>query len=101
MARYTIDNREAEINFGPSESDTDRVLRNCKNLLMTRMGEIPYDRLRGLDPALYHLPIDKMRLALLPEIDRVMAWEPRADVVSADATMDDNNDVIITVIIEA
>ena len=58
-----------------------RIVTNCKNLIMTRKGEVPYDRMRGLDPSLYHLPIDDMRLALTAEMKRALAWEPRAALV--------------------
>lgn len=86
MARYIIDNQQDEIDF-EIRNETDRVIRNCKNLLMTQMGEVPYDRLRGFDPALYHLPMGQFRTALMPELDRVLQWEPRAEAVSAETEM--------------
>ena len=77
-----------------------RTVQNAKNLLMIQMGEVPYDRLRGFDPALYHLPMEEMRMALLPELDRVMMWEPDVEVASATAKIDDNGEILITVVIE-
>ena len=75
MAQYQIDNIASPINF--QEDDIIlRTLQNAKNLLMCRMGEVPYDRYRGFDPALYELPLDELRAELLPELDRVMMWEP-------------------------
>lgn len=83
MAQYQIDNIPSPIDF--QESDIRRrTLQNAKNLLMCRMGEVPYDRCRGFDPALYDLPVNEMREALLPELDRIMTYEPDAEVVAAD-----------------
>ncbi|MBR0409278.1 MAG: hypothetical protein IJI53_14725 [Clostridia bacterium] len=99
MAQYQIDNVASPINF--QEDDIIlRTLQNAKNLLMCRMGEVPYDRYRGFDPALYDLPIDELRVELLPELDRVMMWEPDVEVVDAEATLLENGDVYIKVIIE-
>lgn len=100
MARYIIDNRPAPINFEIGNNIIARTVQNCKNLLMTKMGEVPYDRLRGFDPALYHLPIEDMRAALLPELDRVMLWEPDANVAEATAEIDENGEVLITCVID-
>ena len=75
MAQYQIDNVASPIDF--QESDIiKRALQNAKNLLMCRMGEVPYDRYRGFDAALFDLPITGLRIELLPELDRVMMWEP-------------------------
>ena len=40
------------------------------------------------------------RVELLPELDRVMMWEPDVEVVDAEATLLENGDVYIKVIIE-
>ncbi len=99
MARYQIDNIASPIDF--QESDiVMRTLQNAKNLLMCQMGEVPYDRYRGFDPALYDLPIDELREALLPELDRVMMWEPDVEVADAEATLLDNGSIYIKVILE-
>lgn len=99
MAQYQIDNVASPINF--QEDDIIlRTLQNAKNLLMCRMGEVPYDRYRGFDPALYDLPIDELRVELLPELDRVMMWEPDVEVVDAEATLLESGEVYIKVIIE-
>jgi hypothetical protein len=99
MAQYQIDNVQSPIDF--QESDIRlRTLQNAKNLLMCEMGEVPYDRCRGFDPSLYDLPINDMRAALLPELDRIMMYEPDAEVVSANASLLDNGGVYIRVIVE-
>lgn len=99
MARYIITNRQEPIEFEIGNDLIARTIQNAKNLLMTQMGEVPFDRLRGFNPAMYHLPIEKMRAALLPELDRVMAWEPDAEVVSATAEVE-KGEVLITAEIE-
>lgn len=100
MARYQINNRQEPVDFEIGDNMVARTVQNAKNLLMIQMGEVPYDRLRGFDPALYHLPMEEMRMALLPELDRVMMWEPDVEVASATATVDDNGEILITVVIE-
>lgn len=100
MAQYIITNQPEPICFEIGDDIIARTIQNAKNLLMTRMGEVPYDRLRGFDPALYHLPIDEMRTALLPELDRVMAWEPDAEVADATADVMENGAILISVTIE-
>ena len=100
MARYEITNIPQDIKFetGNSAIALERTLQNAKNLLMCRMGEIPFDRQRGLDPALFDLPMGEMQRALLPELDRVMLWEPDVEVVSGTATLEDGMTVIRCVI---
>lgn len=99
MAKYQIDNIASPIDFQTSDM-LKRTLQNAKNLLMCHMGEVPYDRFRGFDPALYDLPIDELREQLLPELDRVMMWEPDVEVVEAEATLLETGDVYIKVILE-
>lgn len=99
MAQYQIDNVASPINF--QEDDIIlRTLQNAKNLLMCHMGEVPYDRYRGFDPALFDLPIEQMREELLPELDRVMMWEPDVEVADAEATLFNDGTVYIKVIVE-
>ena len=83
MARYTITTEGRPIDFTLDSDYVRRTIQNAQNLLMCRMGEVPYDRQRGLDPALFDLPLEEFRSRLLPELDRVMLWEPDAEVVSA------------------
>lgn len=99
MAKFQIDNIPAPIDF--QEDDIiQRTLQNAKNLLMCHMGEVPYDRYMGFDPALYDLPIEQLREELLPELDRIMLWEPDVEVVSAEASVLENGGVYIRAIVE-
>ena len=97
MAKYQIDNIPSPIAFEAGNEMIRRTLQNAKNLLMTHMGDVPYDRLRGLDQSIFDLPIRAMREALLPELDRVMLWEPDAEVEDANCTLDENGKAIIEV----
>ena len=99
MAKYQIDNIASPIDFQESDA-IKRTLQNAKNLLMCQMGEVPYDRYRGFDPALFDLPIGELQSALLPELDRVMMWEPNVEVLEAEATLLDGGGVYIKVILE-
>ena len=99
MAQYTIDNINAPIDF-QENNQIKRALQNAKNLLMTRMGEVPYDRFRGFDYGLFDLPITQFEAALLPELDRIMAWEPDISVVSADTEVQDNGEIRIIATVE-
>ncbi len=100
MAQYTIDNRPAPVDFECNNDLLQRTLQNCKNLLMTRMGEVPYDRYRGFDPSLYDLPMQELNENLVPELDRVMMWEPDAEVVDAQAVLNENGECVITMAVE-
>ena len=99
MAQYQIDNITAPISF-QNDDVVQRTVQNAKNLLMCAMGEVPYDRYRGFDPALLNLPINELRDELMPELDRIMLWEPDAEVADAEVTLLPNGSVYIKVIIE-
>lgn len=100
MAQYQITNQNAPIDFECNSDVILRTIQNAKNLLMCRMGEIPYDRYRGFDPALYDLPIAEMQEKLLPELDRIMLWEPDVEIVDGSCAMDENGEIIITATID-
>jgi len=99
MAQYQIDNSPSPIDFQSSDF-IRRTLQNAKNLLMCRMGEIPYDRLRGFDPSLFDLPMERFREELLPELDRVMQWEPDVEVADARAELTEDGETRIICILE-
>ena len=100
MSTYTIDNRPAPIEFNLRGNETERILQNAKNLLMCKMGEVPYDRYRGFDPTLFDLPLSRLSEVVLEEVDRVLLWEPRAEAIAADCSLDVDGNTIITVTIE-
>lgn len=99
MARYIITNQPEPIDFELA-GDVKRTIQNAKNLLMCRMGEVPYDRLRGFNPELMQLPMKEFGDRLMEEIDRVLLWEPDAEAVDASFTADENGEYIITVTID-
>lgn len=98
MARFQIDNIDYPINFQTSDV-LQRTLQNAKNLLMCHMGEIPYDRFRGFDPALFDLPMDELNEELIPELDRVMEWDPDIEVEDAEASLLEDGSLYIRVIV--
>lgn len=100
MAQYEITNIPEPIDFECSGSLLRRTLQNAKNLLMCRMGEVPFDRQRGLDPALFDLPLPEANERLMPELDRVMLWEPDVEVVSGTIERGSHGETIIRCVIE-
>lgn len=100
MARYLVTTAEEAINWEGKQRGVERVLRNVKNLLLLRMGEIPYDRYRGLDAAISDLPKADLERVLLIEVDRALLWEEDAEAVSAEAVMQEDGSVVLQVVIE-
>ena len=101
MAYYEIDNRPKQIDFElKNDKPVQRILQNAKNLLMTRMGEVPFDRFRGFDMSLMNLPIDKFRARLLPELDRLFMWERNLEAADAEATIDETGNIYIRVVVK-
>lgn len=102
MAQYTITNEPYGIDFSLTNGNDliRRTVQNAKNLLLCRMGEVPYDRYRGFDHGLFDLPQTEFDAALLPELDRVMLWEPDVEVVSAKATRQEDGSILIEAVID-
>ena len=99
MAQYIIDNVQSPIDFQETDA-LKRTLQNAKNLLMCKMGEVPYDRLLGFNPALFDLPWEDMLDELLPELDRVMAAQNGISVEDAEASRLEDGSAYIRVTIE-
>jgi len=99
VAVYVIDNRPTPIDY-EVKSEALRAVQNAKNLLMTRRGEVPYDRMRGFDWSLFDLPAEEFQDLLLPELDRALLWEPDAEIVDARHYHDDKGTLIIEAEIE-
>lgn len=100
MAQYVITNDPTAIDFECDGDILARTLQNAKNLLLLRKGEVPFDRQRGLDAVLFDLPLSDAEQALLPELDRVMLWEPDVEVVSAEFDINDAGETIIRCVVE-
>lgn len=99
--QYVITNAPEPIDFEISNDAERRAVQNAKNLLMTRMGEIPFDRQRGFDTGLYDLPMSELQGILMEELDRIMLWEPYVEVVEANILRtEDESRVIFQVTIE-
>lgn len=100
MARYEITNLPQPVEFECGNNEVVRTLQNAKNLLMCHMGEVPYDRYRGFNAALYDLPLPQLQAMLVRELDRVMMWEPDVEVVSATCHMNEEHRVEIRCVVE-
>lgn len=99
MALYQIDNISSPIDFETTDP-LRRTLQNAKNLLMCKIGEVPYSRYRGFDYSLFDLPIDELNEDLLPELDMVMTLEPDVEVEDAEATLLPDGSTYIKVVLE-
>ena len=101
MAIYTISNRPAAIQWEIKPGDwVVRTLQNCKNLLMLRMGDVPYDRYRGLDSSIYDKPIAEISSGLRETIERLFLYEPDAEVVAVRARAAKQSETGVSVLIE-
>lgn len=81
MGVYRVDNRRAPIDW-EANGQTARTLQNVKNILMTKVGEVPYDRLRGIRRALYDMPIAEARKVLASEMSWALEIEPDAKLIA-------------------
>lgn len=84
--QYQISNRPSEIDFECGRDGTKRILQNIHNLLMTQMGEVPFDRMRGLPPQIYEMPMGELEGIILPLLDAMLAYEPRATATDVEVT---------------
>ena len=91
---YTINNLEEPIDFETREFFS-RTVQNAKNLLRCWKGEVPYDRMRGLDPALKHMPYAKLQAHIFAEVSRVMNWEPDVRVMAVRTRAVDEGELYI------
>ena len=102
MAQYEITSQDLPLDFECTmESDLlERTIRNAKNLLMCRRGEIPMDQQRGLDNAIFDMPFNEAQAVITQELDRVMLWEPDVEVVECWLEQDENGETVVHCIIE-
>lgn len=101
MAQYIINDLPGDISWECSNDFIARTLQNAKNLLMCRMGEVPYQRNRGINPAIYDMPPAESASYLYNEVRRVMEWEPDVeDVVSAEFKFKNDGTCYISAVVE-
>lgn len=102
MAMYEVTSEPAPLDFECTTAGdvVQRTIRNAKNLIMLRMGEIPYDRQRGLDPIIFDLPYDEAEAMIVQELDRCMLWEPDAEVVEGWLELKDDGETVVHCVIE-
>lgn len=100
MAQYVITNERTGVDWECETGTVQRILQNCRNLLITKMGEIPYDRYRGIDMRIIDKPLTEVRDMIEAECDRLMLYEKRAKVISASAYVRDHHDLVVRVIID-
>ncbi len=80
---YTMDTTHAPINWEP-KTIGERIAQNAKNLLMMRMGEVPYDRMRGVNRNMEHKPLSFVQNRIMAEIGRVLRYEPNVRLLRAE-----------------
>jgi phage baseplate assembly protein W len=70
------------VNFAPG-TETEEILQNVRTILKTRIGMVPLDRDLGVSWDFIDQPIPVAK-ALYQEavIDAILAYEPRASIVS-------------------
>ena len=56
--------------------------------------------MRGFDPALLDLPIAKLKAVLMQELDRVLLFEPNAELVDAECSLDKDGSIYITMTVD-
>ena len=102
MAQYEITTQMLPLDFECTMANglLERTIRNAKNLLMTRKGEIPFDRQRGLDQALFDMPFGDAQQAIMAELDRVMLWEPDVEVAAGWIERDESGETVVQCIVE-
>lgn len=101
MEEYEITSENLPLDFECTmEKDMlERTILNAKNLLMCRKGEIPYDRQRGLDPAIFDIPFQEAQDIITQELDRVMLWEPDVEVVEGWLERDEEGEIVVHCVI--
>lgn len=99
MAIYRVDSREASVNW-EADGQLERTLQNVKNLLMTRAGEVPYDRLKGVRREVYDMPITQLNARLRQEMEWTLEQEEDAKLVACRAFIDADGATVIEVCVE-
>lgn len=102
MALYEITTEQLPLDFECTMANNiiERTIRNVKNLMMIRKGEIPFDRQRGLDPSVFDIPIMQAQAIIVAELDRVMLWEPDAEVYEGWIDINSNGETVVHCVVE-
>ena len=81
----TIYSNDTQINWGATGNE--RIIENVRNILRTRMFEVPFERLMGIDPDYIDAATNKVTAGLSTHIIQVInAYEERVTVL--DVTID-------------
>jgi len=88
-----ISTEEEPINW--EAKGQERIIQNAKNILRTQLGEIPYDRMCGMDPALKDIPLQLLDERVQEEVDMALQWEPDVRARNARWRMKNNGEVSI------
>lgn len=97
--KYLIDNQPAPINTS-NKNRTERIIQNCKNLLMTRMGEVPYDRYRGFDTRMFDKGMVEVKRSLNKMLDNMLLYEPYAELVESSCSLLEDGSLYIQMIVD-
>ena len=91
----TVDNRGRPLDWG-ALSAPQRIAANLRVLLRLTLGEVPFDRTRGLDPELIGTTVGLSDPEIRREVDRLMKWEPRAKLLDLAITHQADGTVLLT-----
>lgn len=80
----------------------ERIVQNVMNLVRTKMYEVPFSRMMGIDPDMIDSKMAVLTGGVVDAIiDLVAAYEPRATVLEvAPEGVDDNGNVIFNLKLE-
>lgn len=92
--RISADNRDRALDWG-TLAGAQKIAANLCTLLRLVRQEVPYDRARGLDPALVGTPVQRSDPEIRREVDRLMRWEPRAKLVDLQITHQRDGSVLL------
>lgn len=80
-----IDLNNIDIQYDSTDSSSQEILRNVKNILTTTEGTVPYDRGFGISVDVLDQPVNEVKgLYLMECITKIRKYEPRVSVVSVD-----------------
>lgn len=98
--KITIRSDDTTINWGAK--DFDRIVQNVRNIIRTRLFEVPFMRGMGLDPNLIDNSANKIKTNITTElIELISAYESRANIIDATLeSVDGNGNCVVVVEME-